>query len=185
MKLTIVVLVALLGWQARLSFQEPSVPSTVDSENSGMLADGKYLNEVMGLRLELPTDWKIVPTNNSERPQHVVLCFSSQFDQMVLAGTAVAPDEILSEVFHWELEGTIDGGEFKTVGKQIRESRDGHEVFTQKLDRRVSSGRETAFYVGFFNRGYYVSILLFGPPNTEGNRAAIIKSLNILSDAAK
>jgi hypothetical protein len=52
-------------------------------------------------------------------------------------------------------------------------------VFTQKLDRKVSAGRETAVYVGFFNRGYYVSILLFGPPNTEQYRTAIIKSLNI------
>lgn len=185
MKLTIVVLVALLGWQASLSFQEPSVPSTVDSESLGILADGKYLNEVVGLRLDLPIGWKIVPTNYSERPRHVVLHFSSQFDRMMLTGTGVAPDEILSGVFHWELQGTIDGGQFKTVGKQIRESRDGHEVFTQKLDRKVSSGRETAVYVGFFNRGYYVSILLFGPPNTEESRAAIIKSLNILSDTAK
>jgi hypothetical protein len=74
----------------------------------------------------------------------------------------------------------MEGG-FKKVGKQTRETRDGHEVMSQEL----SKGPVSAMYLGFFNRGYYVSILLFGPHNPDEHRAAIVKSLIILPDVAK
>jgi hypothetical protein len=186
MKTAGIALVVLLSFQTCLSSQEPSVPSVIDSKNLGILTDGKYLNEVVGVRLDLPTGWTIVPKNYSDFPRHLLLQFSSQNDRMVLSGIGLdLPGETLSMDFDMGLQGTIDGGGFKKFGKQIRETRDGHKVRRQKLIREVGSGDETADYIGFFNRGYCVSILLLGPPRPLETRATIIKSLNILSDTAK
>jgi hypothetical protein len=54
-------------------------------------------------------------------------------------------------------------------------------LLSQKLKRTDQSGQVTAVYVGFFNRGYYTSILLLGPAKTEESRAEILKSLTLLA----
>jgi len=78
-----------------------------------------------------------------------------------------------------------DRGGFQTVGKQTKEVRDGYEVPSQKLTRRLSSGPAIGVYRAFFSRGYYVSVLHFGPPSTEEGREGIVRNLHILSDDSR
>ena len=182
MKLTTALLIVLLGSKNVPPSCQSSGAAMADSKDLGALADGKYSNDVLGIRLDLPSGWEIDrPGDHPEPRGELLIRLSAQIDRMFVSGTWLAPDEKLDEVFHWSLQGAIDGGRFKTVGAHVREARDGHELLIQKLQRTVRSGQVTAVYIGFFNRGYYTSILLFGPAKTEESRAAILKSLTLIA----
>jgi hypothetical protein len=113
------------------------------------------------------------------------LRFKSNEDWIILSASPIEPDEKLEHVFRISLMGAKDGGGFQTVGKQTKEVRDGYEVLSQKLTRRLSSGPATGVYRGFFSRGYYISVLHFGLPSTEEGREGIVKNLHILSDDSR
>jgi hypothetical protein len=182
MKLTTALLIVLLGSKNVPPSCQSSGAAMADSKDLGALADGKYSNDVLGIRLDLPSGWEIDrPGDHPEPRGELLIRLSAQLDRMIVSGTRLDPDEQLSETFHWSLRGGADGGGFKTVGAQVHETRDGHELLSQKLKRTDQSGQVTAVYVGFFNRGYYTSILLLGPAKTEESRAEILKSLTLLA----
>jgi hypothetical protein len=156
----------------------------------GNLVQGTYTNTVLGLKLELPTGWQIDNPGESEDlsrhfPRRMHLRFKSNEDWIILSASPIEPDEKLQHVFRISLMGAKDGRGFQTVGKQTKEVRDGYEVLSQKLTRRLSSGPAIGVYRAFFSRGYYVSVLLFGPPSKEGGRVEIVKNLHILSDDSR
>ncbi len=182
MKLTTALLIVLLGSKNVPPSRQSTGATMADSKDLGTLSDDKYSNDVLGIRLDLPSGWKIDPPGGHPEPRgELLIRLSAQLDRMIVSGTRLDPDEQLSETFHWSLRGAADGGRFKTVGAQVHETRDGHELLSQKLKRTDGSVPVTAVYVGFFNHGYYTSILLFGPADTEESHVAILKSLTLLA----
>jgi hypothetical protein len=113
------------------------------------------------------------------------LRFKSNEDWIHLSAAPLDPDENLQEVFDISLKGAIDGGGFHAVGQPAKETRKGWEVFSQKLSRKLKSGPEIGVYRGFASPGHYISVLHFGPPNTEEDRERILKSLDIVQVDAR
>jgi len=152
----------------------------------GSLAQGKYSNEMLGIALELPPRWQTDDLAESEAfsrslPRRMHLRFRSDDDGLLVAAYPVDPDEKLDEVYKVSLLGVRDGGGFQTTGKQIKTNIDGCEVRFQELRRKSEQGDQFGVYRGFFSRGYYVSILHFGPQRTAETREAILRSLRIQS----
>jgi hypothetical protein len=88
MRLIIVALAVLLSWLAVRPFQQTSVASLVHSQNLGTFANGKYLNETLGLKPDLPTGWMDDPESpDADNPRHLLIRFGSQLDRMNLSGT--------------------------------------------------------------------------------------------------
>jgi len=187
MRLTTVVLTLLV---ASITFRpgpqsQPTPP--VQPPILGNLVQGTYSNTILGIKFELPTVWQINNLSEAEDysrayPRRMHLRFKSNEDWIILSASPIEPDEKLQHVFHISLMGAKDGGGFHAVGEQTKEIRGGYEVFSQKLTRRLSSGSAIGLYRGFFSRGYYISVLYFGPPSTEEGREGIVKNLHILSD---
>jgi hypothetical protein len=190
MRLTTVVLFLVAASTTFRPSPQSQPASTVQPLILGNLVEGIYSNTVLGLKLELPTDWQIDNLAESEDfsrhlPGRMHLRLKLNGDWILLSATPLDPDEKLQEVFHISLKGAIDGGGFHTVGKQTTEIRDGCEMLGQKLTRKLRSGPESGVYRGLTSRGYYISVLHFGPPNTEEGREGIVKNLQILSDDSR
>jgi hypothetical protein len=152
----------------------------------GSFVQGKYSNEVLRIALELPPSWQIANLAESEEfsrrlPRRMNLWFRSDDDSQLVAASPVEPDEKLDEVYKVSLLGVQDGGRFHTTGGQVRNKIDGCEVLFQRIRRRSEQGDQFGVYRGFFSRGYYVSILHFGPKRTEETREATVRSLRIQS----
>jgi hypothetical protein len=185
MRLTTVVLTLVV---ASIVFRlDPQSQPTPPGQPAilGNFVHGTYSNTVLGLKFELPADWQIDNLSESEDfsrhlPQRMRLRFKSNEDWILLSASPLDPDENLQEVFDISLKGAIDGGGFHAVGKPAKETRKGWEVFSQKLSRKLKSGPEIGVYRGLVSRGHYISVLHFGPPNTEEDRERILKSLAIV-----
>ena len=152
----------------------------------GSFVQGKYSNEVLSIALELTPSWEIYDLAESERfsrslPRRMHLWFRSEHDALLVSAFPVEPDEKLDEVYDVTLMGVRDGGGFQTTGKQVRTNIDGCEVLFHKLRRRSEEGDQFGVYRGFFLRGYYISILHYGPKRTEETREAMLRSLRINS----
>jgi hypothetical protein len=132
MKLTTALLVVLLGSKNVPPPCQFSGATMADSKDFGVLSDGKYSNDVFGIRLDLPSGWQIDPRSDHSEPcGELLIRLSAQLDRMIVSGTRIDPEEQLSETFHWSLRGAADGGRFKTAGAQVHETRDGHELLSQ------------------------------------------------------
>jgi len=184
--------VALILVAASTSFRPSpqSQPTSVQPAILGNLVQGTYSNTVLGVKFELSTDWQIDNPGESEDlsrhfPRRMHLRFKSNEDWIILSASPIEPDEKLQHVFRISLMGAKDGGGFHAVGEQTKEIRDGCEVLSQKLTRGLSSGPAIGVYRGFFSRGYYLSVLHFGPLSTEEGREGIVKNLHILSDDSR
>jgi hypothetical protein len=190
MRLTTVVLTLLVASTTfRPGLQSQATPAA-QTPILGNLVQGTYSNTILGIKFELPADWQIDNLDESEDlsrhfPRRMHLRFKSNEDWIILSASPIEPDEKLQHVFRISLMGAKDGGGFHAVGEQTKEIRDGYEVLGQKLTRRLSSGPAIGVYRAFFSRGYYISVLHFGPPSTEEGRERIVKNLHILSDDSR
>jgi hypothetical protein len=143
----------------------------------------------LGIELELPVNWGIDNLREAEEysqsnPDEMILRFRSGQDSINLSATALAAFEKLPHVFDISLKGAMDGGRLTAVGGQVKETRDGVEILSQKLGRTAKSGPQLAVFLGFFSRGYFISILHIGPAGTEEDREEILKRLHILQKPA-
>jgi hypothetical protein len=187
MRLTTVVLILVAALATFRPGPQSQATSPVQPAILGNLVQGTYSNAVLGVKLELPSDWQIDNLGESEDfsrhlPRRMHLRFKSNEDWILLGASPIDADEKLQQVFDASLLGAKDGGGFHAVGKQTKETRDGYEVLSQKLTRKLNSGPESGVYRGLASRGYYISVLHFGPPKTEEGREGIVKSLHILPD---
>ncbi len=189
MRSTVLVAVLLAAFShSAFAQSQPTVPASPPI--LGNFTQGKYSNPTLGIQFQLPEGWQIDNIAESERfssqlPRRMHLHFKSNDDAISLSASPLDPDEKLGGVFGISLRGVMDGGGFQTVGKRTKETWQGGEMINQKLKRKLPSGTETGTYRAFSLRGFYISILDFGPPATEAAREGVVKSLQPFTDDHK
>ena len=184
MQLTAVTAI-LLALSLNLAPSQSSTASPSKPAILGNLSQGKYSNPVLGIQFELPAGWQIDDPEGSEKfskqlPSRMHLHFTSGDDQIFLSATPLEPDEKLGSVFGISLRGVSDAAGLHTAAKRTKDTWEGHEMLSQKVNRKVQTGTETGVYRGFALKGFYISILDLGPVSTETVREGIIKTLHTL-----